>query len=176
MKRYNKLYESHPRFEILHIAKYLKKTFGMDFVVIGGGAYSIYTGDRSSDLDIVVYDYGSLNEKEIDRVIAKTKDGKLLKIEQFGVEIDLLIPGQKYVKDGELLFKIPKKFKNPTNMEGVKIANLNDLMNMFKKKNAIKRYQHLIKIFNLSKNYSKNIIPKLRKSYLDAYILVKGDE
>ena len=58
---------AHSYKEILLLCKYLKNTFKMDFVVIGGAAFGIYTQFSVNDLDIVVYDFGLISEKEVDR-------------------------------------------------------------------------------------------------------------
>ena len=145
----------------------------MDFVVIGGSAFSVYTDTRAEDLDIAVYDYGTLNEKELDKVVAKTKDGKILKFRQFGVDVDLLTPGQQYKKDGKVLFKVPNRFKKVKHIEGIKVVDVPILMNMLKDRDRVRRYEMLIKIFNLSKDFDKNLFKKLRNDYNLAYSLAK---
>jgi hypothetical protein len=143
-ERYKRKFtESHSYKEMLILCKYLKNTYHMKFIVIGGGAFAIYTQTKANDLDIVVYDYGVISETEVDRVIVKDHSGKLMKIEQFGVEVDLLTPGQEYKKDGVSLFKIPKHFNNTNQVNGIDIVGKEDLIAMSKSKDKEFRAQHL---------------------------------
>ena len=130
---------AHSYKEILLLCKYLKNTFKMDFVVIGGAAFGIYTQSSVNDLDIVVYDFGLLNEKEVDRVLVKSADDTLMKIEQFGVEIDLLRPNQEYKQNNQLIFRIPNKFNNVEEVNGIKIISKEDLINYSKNRDKDKR-------------------------------------
>jgi len=111
----------------------------MDFVVIGGAAFGIYTQSSVNDLDIVVYDFGLISEKEVDRVLVKSADDTLMKIEQFGVEIDLLRPNQEYKQNNQLIFRIPNKFNNVEEINGIKIISKEDLIKYSKNKDRDKR-------------------------------------
>lgn len=132
---YKRYFEStHSYKEILILCKYLKNYFKMDFVVIGGAAFGLYTQSSIKDLDIVVYDFGTLNEFEVDRVIVKSHDDTLMKIEFKGVEIDLLRPGQIYKEDNIPIFKIPNKFSNIEIIDGIKVISKEDLIKSSKQK------------------------------------------
>ena len=130
---------AHSYKEILLLCKYLKNTFKMDFVVIGGAAFGIYTQSSVNDLDIVVYDFGLISEKEVDRVLVKSADDTLMKIEQFGVEIDLLRPNQEYRQNNQLIFRIPNKFNSVKEINGIKIISKEDLIKYSKNKDRDKR-------------------------------------
>lgn len=134
---------NHSYKEILILCKYLKNTFKMDFVVIGGAAFGIYTQSPIKDLDIVVYDFGLISEKEVDRVLVKSADDTLMKIEQFGVEVDLLRPNQDYKQDNQLIFRIPNKFNNVEEINGIKIMSKEDLIRYSKDKDRDKRRLYL---------------------------------
>jgi len=144
MHRWISLFESlHNKKELLLLCKYLKNYFKMDFIVLGGAAFAIYTESSSHDLDIVVYDYGKLNESEVDRVIAKDNKGNLVKIQQFGVKIDLLKPGQSYKQNDYEIFSIPRKFNNVNEINGIKVISKEDLIKYSKDKDREKRRQEL---------------------------------
>lgn len=144
MKQYTRFFEaSHSYKEILILCKYLNNTFNMDFVVIGGGAFGIYTQSSIKDLDIVVYNFGTLNENEVDRVLVKASDNTLMKIEQFGVEIDLLRPGQIYRQNGKVIFQIPQRFQKVEEVNGVKLISKEELIKYSKEKDIEKRMQYL---------------------------------
>ena len=155
--------------EILRLSKFLKNSFNMKFVVIGGAAFSLYTGAIVNDLDIVVYDFGSISAEEVDQVIAIDNQSNLKKINLFGINIDFLSPNQKYRKNGELLFKIPNRFKNTTSIEGVSVISLIDLINMTKKKDRNFRYTTLIKMFNLDQEFINRLNKNVQKDFLDIY-------
>lgn len=130
--------------EILLLCKFLKNHFNMKFIVIGGSAFAIYTQTQASDLDIVVFDYGTLSEEEVDRVIAKDKNGNLMKVVFKGIEIDLLVPGQEYKEDGIPLFKIPSHFNHIENINGIEIVSKEDVVKMSKEKDKEIRKQYLL--------------------------------
>lgn len=143
MKKYKSLFtESHSQREIIKICQYLINTFKMDFVVIGGAAFSIYTRDKANDLDIIVYDFGTINKEEVDRVIALTNNGELIKAVLFGVEIDFLRPGQEYRDKGKVLFRIPNQVKYNL-VQGIKVIDKRELLKLSKDKDREMRSKYL---------------------------------
>ena len=173
MNRYKQLFkESASAYEIKKVCHFITKNFHTAFIVIGGAAYSLYTGISSKDLDIVVYQYNKLTLDSLspEEIIAVDYDGRPTSIKLFGVEIDLLRPGQQYRTTSGLSFEIPYRFNNTRIIDGIEVMNEIDLMNI-SYKDTVEKFYALIKSLNLP----KETIRLLKKggtqqiSFIDAY-------
>ena len=178
MKRYKSLFfESYRQYEIKKLCHFLQKNFHTAFVVIGGAAYSLYTGIPANDLDIVVYDYGTLTPDNLagGEVLNIDHENNLVKIVLFGVDIDFLKPGREYTTTEGFEFKVPSIFHNIRNIEGIEIMNEIELM-ASTKKHQTERFAALTKTLGLKKEAIK-YLNKLHGNigaFINAYEQVYG--
>ena len=153
MKKYKSIFESYRVFEIKKMCQYLIKHFKMEFVVIGGAAFSLYTGQPAKDLDIVVYDFGTITMDEVDKVRAMTKENVLLRANLLGVDIDFLRPGVNYEE-----FQIPGDIISHINyIEGIKVVQIPLLIEMTRPRKREEKIIILIKSLHLDLNFIKKL-------------------
>lgn len=165
--------------QIVDVLNFMKNKLEMEFIVIGGAAYSLRMGFETQDIDVIIEYHGYLTYNNYpDDYFDKLNslfdsydlnyEGELTNFVYKGINVDLLTTsdGMPYFQKDQL-----------ENINGFQVIPLKELLsNDLYRKTKIDRVKKVIKEKNLPIEYVKEFDEKLKFDYIVCWEEVNGVE